>query len=235
MRTLLKSIALLLILPTTALPQGENQDALKFLDEVLAKYTSATTYHIEAIIETRNSTELSNYWLKKFITASAAPGKRYHFEGRSNLGAGSVISDGTMEWKYHPFYGEYKTQPAGTYGHPFPKSPVWPDEANEHEAYFLRITVGSIGSNLKLAHFLAPETIKIDGRSIPCTVVQFSSQDERQPDSTAKATHTLWIEKKNHVIVKNLFVSDGHTPWAGAHPVPGAMPFHTESTRFIRS
>jgi thiol-disulfide isomerase/thioredoxin len=230
LRTLLKSIALLLILPTTALPQSENQDALKFLDEVLAKYTSATTYHIEAIIESRRSSELSDYRSKHFLTAYAAPGNRYRFEARAPNGEGSVISDGTTEWEYHPIYAEYKTEPAGTYGHPFPKVPTTSDEVTEREAYFLRTNFGPIGSNLKSAHFLTPETIRIDGRSIPCIVIQFSSQDERKPDSSSKRTTTLWIEKKNHVIVKNLNVTDGHSPWAGDHPVPGARPFHSEST-----
>jgi thiol-disulfide isomerase/thioredoxin len=233
LRTLLKSIALLLILPTPALPQSENQDALKFLDEVLAKYTSATTYHIEAIIESRSSSELSNSWSKKFFTAYEAPGKRYRFEARSTQGAGSVISDGTTEWEYRPFYEEYKTQPAGTFGHPFQKGPVWQDVSIEVEAYSLRTNFGLVGSNLKSAHFLAPETIKMDGRSIPCIVIQFNSQDERNPDSGAdrsKRTTTLWIEKKNHVIVKNLLVYDAFVPWAGDRPVPGARPIHNEST-----
>jgi outer membrane lipoprotein-sorting protein len=235
LRTLLKSIALLLILPAHALPQSENQDALKFLDEVLAKYGSARSYHIEAVIETRTSSELSKYWSKHVVTAYEAPDMRYRFETRSPNGTGLVISDGTTEWEYHPIYAEYKTQPAGTYGHPFPKVPTTSDEVAEREAYFLRKNFASIGSNLKSAHFLAPETIKIDGRSIPCIVVQFSSQDERKPDSSSKRTTTLWIEKKNHVIVKNLNATDGHSPWAGGHPVPGARPFHTESTTVYRS
>lgn len=230
LRTLLKSIALLLIFPAHAIPQSEDNDALKFLDEVLAKYTSARSYHIEAITESRTSSELSEYWSKHFITAYEAPGKRYRFEARSPNGAGLVISDGTTEWEYHPIYAEYKTQPAGTYGNPFPKGPTTSDEVTEREAYFLRRNFASIGSNLKSAHFLAPETIKIDGRSIPCIVIQFSSQDERKPDSASKMITTLWIEKKNHVVVKNLWITDGHTPWAADHPVPGARPIHGEST-----
>ena len=230
MRILLRCLAFLLILPAPALPQNENQDALKFLVEVLAKYTSATTYHIEAITESRTSLELSEYWSKHFITAYEAPGNRYRFEARAPNGEGSVISDGTTEWEYHPIYAEYKTQPAGTYGHPFPKGPTSSDEVTEREAYFLRRNFASIGSGLKSAHFLAPETIKIEGRSIPCIVIQFSSLDERKPGSASKMTTTLWIEKKNHVIVKNLQITDGHTPWAGDHPVPGARPIHGEST-----
>jgi thiol-disulfide isomerase/thioredoxin len=229
LRILLRCLAFLLILTAPALPQNENQDALKFLDEVLAKYTSATTYHIEAITESRTSSELSEYWSKHIITAYEAPGKRYRFEARTPNGTGLVISDGTKEWEYHPIYAEYKTQPAGTYGHPFPKGPTSSDEVTEREAYFLRRNFASIGSDLKSAHFLAPETIKIEGRSILCIVIQFSSQDERKPGSASKITTTLWIEKKNHVIVKNLQITDGHTPWAGDHPVPGARPIHGES------
>jgi hypothetical protein len=80
--------------------QSATRDALKLLDDVSKHYADAYSHHIEAIRESRSSSELMSSWQKEILRAEEAPGNRYRFEGRSFGNSGIVVSDGVTEWNH---------------------------------------------------------------------------------------------------------------------------------------
>jgi thiol-disulfide isomerase/thioredoxin/outer membrane lipoprotein-sorting protein len=218
------------VFPTDSFSQSSDNDALKLLDEVAKQYQTATSYHIESVTEQRNSSELSSYWSKQFVTAYEAPGNRYRFEGRARSEEGLVVSDGTTEWEFHPIFAQYVKRPAGSYGHPFPAIVSQSDSRVEREAFFMRKNLTLTGASLKSAHFLPEETITIGSRTVTCIVVEYSSDDFRSqsPGSTTKTK--TWIDKGKKTIVKTFSTTDSLQPWTPKGPPPNAIPSHAEIT-----
>lgn len=209
-------------------PQTDNGDALKLLDKVSRRYADATSYRIEAIKESRLSSELSSSWHKEMLKAEQARGSRYRFEGRSSSGSGIVVSDGVTEWNLHRTYGQYIKRPPGTFGHPFPKTAFEPDERPELEAFGLRRNLATVGDSVKSAHFLAEETISIGDHRVTCLVVTFGPEDLRTPFPYARTTQTLWIDRERSIIVKSLLVSEGDQTYGSLRPPAHPIPFHSE-------
>ena len=206
-------------------------DALKLLDAVTKQYADATSYRIEAVKESRSTTDLSSYWTKEVLKAEEAPGKRYRFEGRTHMGSGFVVSDGKTEWNLHYPFNEYTRRPAGSYGHPFPKLRNIGDDAGEENAYFLRRPLAMTADSAKAAHFLHDQTIHVGGHRVKCYVVTFGSEDLRNPSTFfGKIRQTFWIDKKRSIIVKSLFVGDFKQPYDPKRVAPHPILLHTEVT-----
>lgn len=208
--------------------QSANSDALKLLDDVSKHYADADSYHIEAIRETRSSSELRSSWQKEILRAEEAPGNRYRFEGRSFRDSGIVVSDGVTEWNLHRTDDQYTKRSPGTFGHPFPKTPLGQDEKSEQDAFFLRRDLAAAGDFAKSAHFLPEETISIGDHSIECLVVSFGPGDLRRPFPSASTTQTFWIDKKHNTIVKSLRLSDSTLLYNSPHPPTHPVPVHSE-------
>lgn len=211
-----------------ARPQTDNSDALKLLGKVSKRYADATSYRIEAIKESRLSSELSSSWHKEMLTAEQARGNRYRFEGRSSSGSGIVVSDGVTEWNLHRTYGQYIKRPPGTFGNPLPKTAFEPDERPELEAFWLRRNLATVGDSVKSAHFLAEETISIGDHRVTCLVVTFGPADLRTPFPYARTTRTFWIDRERSIIVKSLLVSEGDQTYGSSRPPAHPILFHSE-------
>ena len=52
-------------------------DTHSFLDEVLKRYATAKTYHIELVEESELNSDLRRTWERHSITAAVLPDKRY--------------------------------------------------------------------------------------------------------------------------------------------------------------
>lgn len=162
------------------------------------------------------------------LKAEQAPGSRYRFEGRSSSGSGIVVSDGITEWNLHRTYDQYTKRPTGTFGHPFPKTPVAPDERPVQEALSLRTNLATVGDLAKSAHFLAEETISIADHRVACLVVTFGPEDLRTPFPSARTTHAFWIDRERRIIVKSLRVSDSDRAYGSARSPAHPILFHSE-------
>ena len=93
-------------------PKGSSAgDALGLLTEVGQRYADAKSYHIEAVEERTHSNELRHSWNKSLLKAIVAPGGRYRYEGRSDLGTTVLVSDGKTQWDYHVEEHEYTQSP----------------------------------------------------------------------------------------------------------------------------
>lgn len=211
--------SLFLISCRAVLAQTNNDDALKFLDEVSKRYADAKNYQIEVTVESRSSSEFSTSWRKQNLRAEQAPGNRYRFEGQSSDGSAIVVSDGVTEWNLNRINDEYTKRPPGTYGHPFPKVSTL-GEGPTQGAFFVRTELATAGDTAKSAHFLPDETISGDGQPRACFVVTFGPEDLREPFPYARTTYTFWIDKERGIILKSLLVSDGNRIFDSSRRTP---------------
>jgi hypothetical protein len=78
-------------------PGAPGSDALPFLTELLARYTRASSYHLEYIEEHRFDSEFSGHWSKTFITSIVGPANHYRFERRGEFGTAVQVSDGQTD------------------------------------------------------------------------------------------------------------------------------------------
>lgn len=225
---LIFTAVLLLASSLAARAHTDNDDALAMLDGVSKRYADARSYHIEAIRESRSSSELMTSWRKEILRAEQAPGNRYRFEGRDAAGSGIVVSDGVTEWNLHRTNEVYTKRPPGTYGHPFPKMAITQDAWPEHEAFLLRSGLAMAADFAKTAHFLDEETITVGDRRIACLVVAFGPDDLRKPFPSARTTHTFWIDKVRRVIVRTRRVTDANRFSDSARDPINPIPIHSE-------
>ncbi len=222
-------VLLLAVLALTATCSAQ-QDALHLLDEVARQYADAGSYHIEAITESRFSSELSNSWNKELLTAELEPGNRYRYEGQNQSGSAIVVSNGTEEWELRLSSGDYTVKPAGSYGHSFYTSQRSQEEYSLAQAFNLIADLKLTGSFAKQAHFLPEQTITVGGNKIRCLVVTYGRDDLLRPLSYASNRQTFWIDAKRKVIVQSTTVGDFKANVDPAHPPLHPILRHEEST-----
>ncbi|MFT4114474.1 redoxin family protein [Silvibacterium sp.] len=226
-RSLFTWLLLALCSPLPSLAQQAQDDALHLLDKVSKRYAGAKSYHIEAVIERKSSTELSTSWSKTFLRAEEAPGERYRFEGRDAQGSGIIVSDGTTEWNFSRTYGAYTKSSAGTFT-PYIHQAVSDDVRVELGAYNLRGDLARTGDFEKSAHFLPKKTISEAGHAIACYVVHYGSEDARATPHPSTAQTTLWIDKQTLAIVRTRIEFDWGAPVDPKHTPLHPIPHHQE-------
>jgi thiol-disulfide isomerase/thioredoxin len=210
-------VLLLALLPQT--PQSAPpRDALALLNEVSQRYADAKSYHIEAVEEDTSSNELSRHWDKRLLTVIVMADGRFHYEGRSGFGSAIVVSDGTVQWDYHPYDHLYTQQPASS-DDPFAGHIFGGDEEPLLRARALLPKMAHSADIVKSATFLPDETISVDGKNVDCYVIHYFDEPSRTGNFTFE--WTSWIDKSRKVVVKTfsrrreayaLTLSGGHLP-----------------------
>ena len=216
---------LLLAVASVQSPDPPAKDALALLTEVGQRYADAKSYHIEAIEENTSSNELQRFWHKTLLTAIVMPGGRYRYEGRSGNATAILVSDGTSQWDYHVYEHIYTQQPT-----PSEDAPTgWITGEAEGDLMSARQIVRQMihrTDNLKSASFLPDETISVNGKSVPCYVIRYSSEDLQKKYKDDVNEWTLWIDKSRKVVLKTY--SQGVTQMrTGSHT---RIPLHMETT-----
>jgi thiol-disulfide isomerase/thioredoxin len=201
------SVVLLLAL---TLPQGASPaskpDALALLTQVSQRYADAKSYHIEAVEERTSSNELHRDWQKMLMTAIVMPDRRYRYEGRSGFGSAIVVSDGTTQWRYHMIENRYTRVATAEY--PAKNQVLLFEENAAFSAEGLAHKLAGEARRLKAARYLPDETISVDGRSIECYVIRYSSEDYKTRNSDHQEERTVWIEKTRRLVVKTFTRSE---------------------------
>ena len=230
-RTLSKALFYLLLLPMLLVnlrahgqtssvslePGAPGSDALPFLTELLARYTHASSYHLEYIEEHQFDSEFSRNWSKAFISSIVGPANHYRFERRGDFGTAAQVSDGQTEWIYYSPLNQYVQQPA-------PR--VDPSEVTSRAAIGLsRLRQAQahmknfayLRSMVRTATFVPEQTIEVAGKSMSCIVI---TTEGAMPNAQSPiAIHlTFWIDKHSKLIRKSTQRSEGEmTAEPGAH------------------
>lgn len=185
-------------------PPKTQVDAQSFLDGVLKRYESAQTYHVEVTEEVRQSTEFSNYWYKRNLTAVLLPDKRFRIEAEVEMGRFLEISDGTTEWIYLSQIGQYTKQPAPTSGLGSVPNVGVPSMNSLVEARRLLGRISGPRSWIRSAIYLPDEEIDVNGQPVLCTLVEAKGAIPRASgvNHNVDTTYTFWIGKKDEAIWK---------------------------------
>ncbi len=184
-------------------PKGSSAgDALGLLTEVGQRYADAKSYHIEAVEERTHSNELRHSWNKSLLKAIVAPGGRYRYEGRSDLGTTVLVSDGKTQWDYHVEEHEYTQSPVPPTADKH-RNIVQEEMAAENAKDLADRTV-HLAKALKSASWLPEETISVNGHPIECYVVHFGEDDRKTRHHDGKQEETVWIDKSRKIVVKAL-------------------------------
>jgi thiol-disulfide isomerase/thioredoxin len=202
-------------------PGAAGSDALPFLTELLARYTHASSYHLEYIEEHQFDSEFSRNWSKAFVTSIVASGNHYRFERRGEFGTSVQVSDGQTEWVYYAPLNQYVQQPAPGTG---------PSEVMSHAHAAIGLSrlrqtqshmknFAIVRSMVRTATFVPEQTIEVAGKSMSSIVI---TTEGEMPDAPSHITirFTFWIDKRTKLIRKSIQRSEGElTAEPGAHYV----------------
>jgi thiol-disulfide isomerase/thioredoxin len=198
-------------------PGVPGSDALPFLTELLARYTHASSHHLEYIEEHRFDSEFSRNWSKALITSIVGSANHYRFERRGDFGTAVQVSDGQTEWIYYAPLNQYVQQPAPRAG---PSEVVSRDaiglsrlrQAQSHMKNFAYVR-----GMVRTATFVPEQTIEVAGKSMTCIVITTEGAMPDAQNPTA-IRFTFWIDKHTKLIRKSTQRSEGElTAEPGAH------------------
>jgi thiol-disulfide isomerase/thioredoxin len=198
-------------------PKQEFTDAKALLDAVANTYAlSPDSFHIEAIEETVQKSELQDDRRTIYRTAIQGPGNLYRIDTRSAYGSYTLVSDGTSEWMYLAETKMYVERPVPQNWPGFPKIATAGD-MELRNAWDMRTFLEADIAKSEHATMLPQETITIGGKSYSCYVVRATLDSDKE----AHSEFTFWIDKKALVVRKRFTHSDSyliatkeiHLPW----------------------
>lgn len=176
-----------------------DSDALVLLKSVTEHYAGAKTYSVAASEEITQTSDYQRTWSKSELTAAEAPGGRYRFQGRGNMGSAIRVSDGKTVWKYHAEENHYTAEPVNTVS---TKSVVPVAELALLNAQYLRANLAGLARSIHSASFAPEETLTIDGNPMRLTVIHIRDSDEIRPDPNASRDETIWIDRQKQTVMK---------------------------------
>jgi outer membrane lipoprotein-sorting protein/peroxiredoxin len=164
---------------------------------VQATYRALTTYQFDGVMAMTVTAQAGNQTQElPFRTAASEPG-RLRIELTNPMMQMMTISDGKQSWLYAPQLGQYTHTPAGA------SSPgMTAAIATAMAGGTPLVRYRAITSGLKSARMLSEETVEIEGRRVPCYVIEASYASP--PDSGVQRGPTkYWIDKARHLVLRD--------------------------------
>jgi outer membrane lipoprotein-sorting protein/thiol-disulfide isomerase/thioredoxin len=203
-------VALLLIC-APAIPQaqtepsagatGSDLDALSLLKETSSRYSHLRYYHIEMVQETQMARASSRDLYRQNSIAAIEPGNRYRFELAGSMGSYSQVSNGQSEWLYVSNSGEYVEHPTPASGYENPAMEK-PGLMQIQEVQGMVRELSRIQNhNDEPVHFLANDTLKLNGKEVACRTVLVLPKPNDKERAHNLAMTIYWIDD-THVIRK---------------------------------
>jgi thiol-disulfide isomerase/thioredoxin len=198
-------------------PGAPGSDALPFLTELLARYTHASSHHLEYIEEHQFDSEFSRNWSKAFVTSIVGPANQFRFERRGEFGTAVQVSDGQTEWVYYAPLNQYVQQPAPRAGpsEVTSRAAIGLSRLRQIQAHMKNFAY--VRGMVRTATFVPGQPIEVAGKSMSCLVI---TTEGEMPDARSHITirFTFWIDKQTKLIRKSTQRSEGElTAEPGAH------------------
>ncbi|HEY8998266.1 MAG TPA: TlpA disulfide reductase family protein [Edaphobacter sp.] len=196
---LLLSLALCLV---HASAQQNSPEAIAQLERIASHYSHAASKHIEATIIRTSRSELSSYSTTGILSIWTSDGNRFRYDGRTNVGSALLVSDGTHEWHLRRSFDQYDEADTGSWFRR-PSAYVGDDEALI-QARGVVTSIEGMHGKIDLARFAPAETLKVQGRKIKATVIQFEyKQNVDRDHSQPIAWHnTIWFDSASLTVLK---------------------------------
>jgi outer membrane lipoprotein-sorting protein len=169
-------------------------DATALLSSVRRTYSSAVHYRLEVHAYRDMVGVDSGNWSNSFQSAAVEQQGRYKFEARGPSYSWLQVSDGTTEWVYNPVSHEYLRQsvPADKQPSALPPSAYFSSAIND--THDLAKDIAAKTGSLLNPVIIRAETLKIDGKDVPCVVVRAGIKYRSGWQSNVTAQATWWIE-----------------------------------------
>ncbi|WP_051979612.1 TlpA disulfide reductase family protein [Edaphobacter aggregans] len=229
MRRPLFVVAVLTMVAATAAfaqptPSPGPSEGLELLKRVAQHYAEAKSYYIEVAEENTSSTEYNHSWQKTVLTAAAAPGNRFHFEGHTNGSSAMKVADGKTVWIYRLDEHRYTAKPQSSEASgqqtavPMSEGAMWRAEQ-------LIKQWSSLIKTLKSADRLGDATLMVNGHEVHCSVVHVQSSDlKRVPSNDYVFDETIWIDKTSETVLRTIVHMDNNMLYGAARiPVEEEM------------
>jgi thiol-disulfide isomerase/thioredoxin len=197
--------AILLPQAIQAAPQSEQSlppGGLKLLQKVSQHYADAKQYSIESTEERTISSDYFRQWTKTVAIAAEEQGGRAHFEGLTQFGDATEISDGRTIWKYHANQHRYTANPVVEGPAATKPSPSGLSEMGLMRAENLRKLLAASAERINSAERLPDIDLVVDGRTYSCAVVHIGRSDLKRTRPDQKFDQTIWIDKSTNTILK---------------------------------
>jgi thiol-disulfide isomerase/thioredoxin len=197
--------AILLPQAIQAAPQSEQPhppDGLELLQKVAQHYADARQYSIELMEERTLNNDYVRQWTKTVAVAAEEPGGRAHFEGWTQFGDASEISDGRTTWKYHANQHRYTAKPVVEGPAATKPGPSGVSEVGLLRAKSLRKALAASTERINSAQRLPGAVLVVDGRTYSCAVVHIGRSDLKRTRPGEKLDQSIWIDKSTNTILK---------------------------------
>jgi thiol-disulfide isomerase/thioredoxin len=190
-------------------PSPRSSDGLELLKQVAQRYAEAKSYYIEVVEESTSSTEYNHSWQKTVLTAAAAPGNRYHYEGHTDGSSAMKVADGKTAWIYHLDEHRYtaKPQPSAVSAQ---QTAVPMSEGTAWRAQQLIKQWSSLLKTLKSADRLGDATLMVNGHEVHCNVVHVQSSDQKRMRSGYAFDETIWIDETRGTVLRTIVHADNN-------------------------
>jgi thiol-disulfide isomerase/thioredoxin len=183
------------VLHTSIEPGPPGSDALPYLTDLLSRYATATTLHLEYTRESRMEGESMRNWAKTSIIAMVGPANQYRFEIHGE-GNALQISDGNTEWIYAPDLNQYTQKPTAARGPTALHGMATMGLQRLTEPQVAAKSFATLGHTIRTAKFGPNQEIQIDDKKAICIVV---TSDAVLPGFGSPITRTItyWIDKES--------------------------------------
>lgn len=212
-------VGAMVLLAATSYAQ-EPSDAQKLLDQASARYRDAEYLHVELDVQNTSHGSRSESSSTASYAVTLAPGGRFRYEGDGATGSGTLVSDGTEEWRLMGSFLEWAKEPAGSF---FNSRAILASDNSallsaRDESNWLK----NLDTGLRSAHFVPDEALENHGKKVLCKVVQFGPADTtRRPEPGTDWKTTVWIDPATLRILRVEMRTHVHYYFAPVTPLHG--------------
>lgn len=172
------------------------------LAETAKNYREVKSLNIQRRVDAKAHSDMLESWSKSFSSVATAAGNRYRREDKNESSWEIRQSDGTNEWQWYPWRGQYAEEPVD-------RSPdAAPSPADTGWVGWLK----QIDKKLAAGKRQPDETIEIDGRTVKCMVIVGPPPAKEWPDPAMKQQTTYWIDRDRKVVVREQFTIRSTVP-----------------------
>ncbi|MDR3728057.1 MAG: TlpA disulfide reductase family protein [Terracidiphilus sp.] len=187
--------------PTSSAQSVPSPSGLEILERAAQHYADAKSYYLESVEERNSSSEYMRNWNKTVLIAAEAPGGKYYYEGRSNMGGGLKVADGQTVWTYRAGEHRYTAKPESS-ENVGKQKPAPMQEGPILQAKNLRRMLADWADSVKSADRLPDETLLVEGKPVLCQMVHVTSADLKRSRPSNRLERTIWIDREHNTVLK---------------------------------
>ncbi|HEY0564933.1 MAG TPA: DUF2092 domain-containing protein [Terriglobales bacterium] len=202
-----------LLLLVALAQQHSDSSALRLLQDASNQLANAHSYHLQVLRRAEDSGKHHQSWEEQTLVA-VVDGKRYRYEGMSDMGSAVAVSDGRTVTTYHVNEKLYKQTSSAQNASSTPI--VADDESVLYEARHFNEELSRLVAGLQSASQLPEASLDIDGHVVRCQVIRFTQADAKTRTPDESFIDTFWINQQTGHIVRRRREDDSYIVLPGS-------------------